>query len=214
MTQPLATAWTGFRIVCWAGEDYAGGARAAALGETKRPAEADELVRLFATPEPPAWRIAAAVGGAGDQWLAVLDVSLTALSVLLQSPEQVAKAWSLFRRLLARLRRQRRVGWHAAPEIALLRCLAAVRRRIRNPVFSAETIRIIEDGRQTAMWSDLPRGLHIVLVPELRTRRTFVFAVDEKPQIVGEMVISRLTADASEHVPARASRGRKTRRAR
>jgi hypothetical protein len=168
----------------------------------------DALSAKLGRPEA-RWATLPSPGGAGDDWTAYLSLGVASVTFLIGAPKLWSDSWKVLRRWMAALRANRRGdSWEAGSEVGVLLCLLDVRKQVRQPQIIASEVRVVEDGR-IPPWMQAARLMHIVVIPELSTQTTFVYAVDAEPKILGRMSIPRLTSDALDGIERRLHRQRR-----
>lgn len=139
-------------------------------------------------------------GGAGDtgivELIAIAASTAALIMNLLKSPGAAREAWNAVASLLTRMAASKKNDWHVGTEVAILKCLAEIQRDTPDSYTDPNAVRVIEDGNTAAIWADMPIGVHVIVIPDLKHEKTHIFAIDSQLNIHGRMVLDRLTSDA------------------
>lgn len=221
--EPYGFHTKGFRFMCWPAVDHEDAADEYPADDNPEPVQPRYRADLFGsdpalidaaeaaaarvtelTGHETRWRPITPNGGAGDNWIVdlvqITGTSIGTIFVLLQLPKAAREAWNTLSQLYDKLNHNSRGDdWHAGSEVAILKCIEEIRCETPDVDIVPETIRVVQDGTLTGMWGDMAAGTHVIVIPELRHRKTHVFAIDSKLIMHGRFTIPHLTADAESH---------------
>jgi len=145
------------------------------------------------------WRVEP-LGGAGDDSLWIMGFKIVgALYCLLRTPKAAVDAWRTIQPLLKRMKTTARIGWTVSMEGVVLECYELIAKKYGTSWKTApELVHIIRDGRRFSGAPGIRVGIHLVMIPELVNKKTFIFLIDNTLKLYDQVELDYLTHDAEQ----------------
>lgn len=169
----------GLRFYWWDDEDADESEPAAApgaFGEPTLDAAAEDLARELGVLVESSchWRSLPS-GGAGENGIVELVTQVAGhlglLHLILKTPGLAKDAWGHISRFFERAKKSR-MELDASSDVAIARCLAKVQEDWPGAYTNPFAVKVVEDGAHAGMFADRPTGVHVVVIPDLKHKKT------------------------------------------